>query len=314
MKIISLLLVFSLCGLGSCSNNVENKITYLIMVASPYQEYQASVLIKSIRDFGGDYGRSPILVILADTTQTRGKHLEGMADKIVVLNMNENLRSFPFSDKVYACAQAEQMLAKTCRWLVWLNPDGLMTSPIKEMFSNGTAWASLRPVHIQNVGNAFSDTISMYWKKIYTAVGIEPEMLWKITSYVDNIDLKPYYNSGCMAFDPSKGMLTKWKNVYEEMLSDSGNYNYYTSVSYNSFFFHQAVLSAVIIKNAGQKHLNILPPSYGYPLSQQKREDFVNKIHSLNDMKLVLCENYNYLQWLKIEEPLYSWLKNNIKY
>jgi hypothetical protein len=52
----------------------------------------------------------PVVIVLADTLRTKGESLKGIVMDIVKLKMNESLRGFPFSDKVYACAQVEKIM------------------------------------------------------------------------------------------------------------------------------------------------------------------------------------------------------------
>ncbi len=288
-------------------------LTYMIMISSREEEKQASVLIKSIRKFGGKFSDEPVVIVLSDTIRALGESLKGNAIEIVKLDMNEILRRFPFSDKVYACAQVEKLVEGKTDWLVWLNPDALMIAPPEEIVSDKNACASLRPVHIMNIGSGFTEPLTEYWKKIYLIAGVDSNKIWPVKSYVDSKNLKPYFNSGCMAFRPEFGILREWKKVYETMLLDKDIYRFYSSDNNGAYFFHQAVLSAVLIIKAGQKKINILPASYGYPLVLQNSDDFVNKKDSVSEMKIILCGNYNNLNLLIPEEPYNIWFKENLK-
>jgi hypothetical protein len=291
----------------------REKMTFLIMIDSQMQEKQALTLVKSIRKFGGEYSTSPVIIVLSDTSRTKGITLRNNADIILNLEMDEKLRNFPFSDKVYACALVEKLVTGKSDWLVWLNPDALVVAPPGEIVADQNAWASLRPVHIKNVGIGCTESIPEYWKKIYVQTNIDTNALWLIESFVDNKLLRPYFNSGCMAFRPEKEILTEWKRTYEALLHDERLYNYYSADQYGSFFFHQAVLSAVIISKAGKNQINILPPSYGYPLTLQSRDDFIRKIKSVEEMKIILCEDYKNLQYLSMGEQYYSWIEMNCR-
>jgi len=302
----------ALCQTSDVKEN--NALTYLIMINSEEQEHQAEFLISSIRRFGGIYSAMPVIVVNSDPARFTCSSLVNKANLIVNLEMPESLRVFPFADKVYACAQVEKMVAGKTDWLLWINPDGLMVAPPVEIFSDTGAWASLRPVHIQNVGIGQSQAIPEYWKKIYAMTDVDTNSLWLIESFVDNKQLKPYYNSGCMAFRPEKGILSQWKSAFETMLNNKAIYSTYSNDQYGSFFFHQAVLSAIIISKAGKERINILPPSYGYPLSLQNRQDFLQKMHYIDEMKVILCEDYQNLQYLIIGETYSSCLEKEFVY
>ncbi len=288
-------------------------LMYMIMIATPEEEKLANGLIESIKEFGGSYSVEPVVVVLSDTAKTRGESLKGKVMALVELEMNETLRRFPFSDKVYACAQIEKMMESRTDWLVWLNPDALVVAPPSEILAGNDSWVSLRPVHIKNIGIDSSVPLNEFWKKIYRFAAVDTNSLWSVESYVDNKILSPYYNSGCMAFRPEKGILREWERVYESMLIDKDIYSFYSSDSYGAFFFHQAVLSAVVTAKAGKSRINILPPSYGYPLLLQNNDDFINKKNSVTELKVILCGSYDNLKWLRPEEPYNTWILKNIQ-
>lgn len=293
--------------------NSTSEMTYVIMINSLEEEKRAEILINSIRAYGGNYSSMPVILVVSDSTQTQGSSLKGKVQEIITLKMNERFRQFPFSDKVYACAQVEEMVAGKTNWLVWINPDALMVAPPTAITANSNAWAALRPVHIQNIGDIAGAPISDYWKKIYEVAGLDTNKIWSVESYVDNKKLNGYFNSGCMAFNPSKGIFRTWKNDYEKLLLDSVNYAYYTSNPSYSFFCHQAVLSAVVMAKIDKEKINMLPPSFGYPLHLQQQENFNNKIRYFSEMVIVLEQNYLKANQIDIQEPFRSWIDANVK-
>ena len=123
-------------GKTICQLQGKYPLTYMIMINSPEQEQQANVLIKSIYTFGGCKSPAPVVIVLADTLRTKGESLKGIVMEIVKLKMNESLRGFPFSDKVFACAQIEKIMENRTEWLVWLNPDALMVAPPLEIMTD----------------------------------------------------------------------------------------------------------------------------------------------------------------------------------
>lgn len=283
------------------------------MINSSEEEKQTGILIESIKNFGGKNNSAPVIVIISDSTKTKGKSLEGKAQEIINLKMDEKFRSFPFSDKVYACAQVEEMMANKTDWLVWLNPDVLVLAPPVEITADKNAWACLRPVHMQNVGSIADAPATDFWKKIYQVTELDTNKIWTVESYVDSKKIRGYFNSGCMAFNPSKGILRKWKNDYKKLLSDSANYAFLNSNRDFSFFCHQAVLSAVVMAKAGKDKVHAFPPSYGYPLQLQDFPEFINKKHSISDLVIVICGDYKNLGKIEITEPYKKWIDTHVK-
>lgn len=286
---------------------------YMIMISSRAEESKASLLVKSIRAFGGVYNAASIVIVNANPAVTRGESLAGDALEIVDLQMDARLRSFPFSSKVYACAQVEEMVAHKTRWLVWLNPDALVVAPPAAIVAHDDAWACLRPVHLKNIGDLADAPISDYWQRIYGVAGLDPAKAWSVESYVDKKRIRGYFNSGCMAFDPARGILRAWKAAYERLLFDPVNFTFYTSDSAYAIFCHQAVLSAVVMAKAGPDKVNLLPPSFGYPLHLQGEEGFDRKADSLRQTVILLYQDRRDFDRIGTPEPYKSWLAANLR-
>ncbi|HTZ21655.1 MAG TPA: hypothetical protein VMC06_12305 [Opitutaceae bacterium] len=299
--------------------SVRSPMTFVVMIASPQEEKSAAVLVKSIRAFGGDYSSAPVVLVLADPTAADGRSLAASVQETVVLKMNEKFRTFPFSDKVYACAQVEALVADKTDWLVWLNPDCLVVAPPGAIAADRQAWAALRPVHVQNIGNTrnvgspVDAPIPEYWERIYRAAGLDPAQTWTVESLVDQQKMRGYFNSGCMAFVPAKGILRAWRDVYESLLSDPASFAFYTSNSPYSIFCHQAVLSAVVMAKAGKSRVNNLAPAYGYPLGLQDFPGFTNRIGALSDLVIVISGTQDNFRKIRVVEPLRSWIDANVK-
>lgn len=290
-----------------------HKLNYMIMVGSPEEERQAEILIKSIREYGGEYSSEPVVLVCSQPSFSPGKNIAKKVQKIINLEMDDSLRKFPFSDKVFACAQVEGMVDNLTDWLMWLNPDALMFSPPGKIPADSGKWVSIRPVHVKNIGSPCNSPINRYWQNIYIKTGVDTTRLWPVESFVDDQMLRPYYNSGCMAFRPEKRILRTWKEVYASMLRDKSTYAFYSSDDYSSIFFHQAVLSSVIISRAGKERINILPPSYSYPLVLQNNVSPGHRIDSVPGISIVLCGGYENLGLLRIAEPFKSWVVSNVK-
>jgi hypothetical protein len=311
--ILVLLTAKSLSFSQQKSDNSGCPMTFMIMISSPNEEKAAGFLIKSLRTYGGVYSSAPVILVISDSTKVQGKTLTNEVEKIINLKIDERLRQFPFTDKVYACAEVEQMVADKTDWLVWLNPDVLILAPPTAITADKDAWASLRPVHIQNVGCYADAPVPEYWKRIYKVTGLDTDKVWTVNSLVDNKKIRGYFNSGFMAFNPAKGILREWKNAYVKLLSDTANYSFYTSDQNFAIFCHQAVLSSVVMAKAGKQGVNILPASYGYPLGLQDQEGFINKIDSASNLVAVITGGYGNLKKIKISDSLKSWLETNIK-
>ncbi len=291
----------------------RDPMTFMVMIASPREEQEAAALVNSLRTFGGRYRLAPVILVLADPAKADGRSLAADVQATVRLQMSDRLRRFPFADKVYACAQVEELVASRTDWLVWLNPDALVLAPPDAIAADPDAWAALRPVHVRNVGAPASAPVPEYWKRIYQAAALDPEDVWPVESLVDHQKVRAYFNSGCMAFAPDKGILRAWKAVFEKLLSDPANVAFYSADGSYSIFCHQAVLSAVVVARAGGSRVIMLPAAYGYPLGFENQPGFTNQLPSLGEAVIVLNGTRDGLRGIKVAESQRTWIAANVR-
>lgn len=290
----------------------RSSVSAMIMIGSPREEKEAAVLIDSLRTFGGEFARMPVVVVLSDPSRADGRTLAEKVQETATLKMDEDLRQFPFADKVYACAQVEALVADKVDWLLWLNPDCLIVAPPSEIAASSEAWAALRPVHLQNIGAPAAGAVPEYWSRIYELVGLDPARAWTVESLVDHRKLRAYFNSGCMAFVPAKGILRAWRDNFERLLRDPASRAFYTSDRSYAIFCHQAVLSAVVAARVGRERTHLLPPSYGYPLQLQDQPGFTNRSNDLAELTIVITGGFDQLANIAMTEPFTSWVRANV--
>ncbi|RPJ85186.1 MAG: hypothetical protein EHM13_01865, partial [Acidobacteria bacterium] len=151
-------------------------------------------------------------------------------------------------------------------WLVWLNPEMLVLAEPSELAGPLDAGAQLRPVHHRNVGSLAAEPIDEFWQGVYKVAGVDASQVWTVESFVDRQTIRAYYNSGFMAYRPSKGVFRAWKASFESLLADPALLARVCPDDQHKFFVHQAILSAVTVGRLKEDQIKILPPAYGYPL------------------------------------------------
>ncbi len=289
------------------------KIIFLIMIASPAQERDANLLVDSIRAFAGSFREVPIYVVTADPARVPGTSLKGKVSRVIPLDMNERYRSFPFADKVYACAQIEQMVEKEADWLVWLNPEMLVLAEPSLVVGPPGAVAVLRPVHIRNVGSAAGERLDNFWTGIYQVAGVDPGNAWTVESFVDRQRVRAYFNSGFMGYRPSAGVLRAWRKSFETLLADDSLLSKLCPDDQHKFFVHQALLSAVTVGKLREPEVSVLPAVYGYPLLLHKSVSEERRPQSLKEL-VTLIHDGNLAQLLTsipVDPPLRTWLREH---
>jgi len=290
------------------------KVIFVIMVASPAQEKDAGLLIDSIRAFGGAYSNAPIYVVSAVPDPVPpGAKLKEKVTKVIPLQMPESPRSFPFADKVYACAQVEEMVEKEADWLVWLNPEMLVLAEPTLIAGPPTTAAVLRPVHLRNVGSLANEPLDDFWQGVYQAAAADPARAWPVESYVDRRQLRAYYNSGFMGYRPSRGVFRAWRKCFEAVLADAPLLAKMCPDNQHKIFLHQALLSTVTVGMLREDEIIILPPVYGYPLTLQKSIPEDRRTRDLNPLVTLIHDGglEELLKSMEVDPKLKSWLLEN---
>jgi len=289
---------------------------FSMKVQSKRDERLASIVINSLRVFGGKLSNSPIWIFVNEQKYTPQvmTGLEGV--KWFNLSMDSDIKSYPFVEKVCACAKAETLLGSKIHTLVWLSLDCLIVNPpllfdLCETTGYPSADVAFRPVHHRNIGSLASEPLDPFWSHIYQSLGIN-EMPQTITTFADKQVLRPYYNSHCFAFHSGLGLANEWWHIFQTLAADK---NFQATACQNplqKIFLHQAILSTIVAKNLSWDRIRLLPPEYNFPLNLWDEISEKNKPETLN--KLVNAVYEDSFPWgkIRVEEPLLSWIKGHL--
>jgi hypothetical protein len=270
-------------------------------------ERQARLLIESLRSFGGEL-RDCLVWIFTPGVDSPGDFY-GMENVIQLpLRIAEPYRGYILADKVFACAQAEELVGAEVRSLVWVNLDCLVVNPPVLFDLGQDCDAALRPVHVRNVGSPAGEAPDEYWAVVYRAVGVE-SVPYTVESFVDFQVLRPYFNTHCFAIHPARKVLQAWREHFKSLVADQQFQASLCRDELHQVFLHQVVFSALIVKCLDQKRIRMLPPEYSYPLHLQQKVLPSRRIDCLNRMICAVYEEEDPLGNVEVEEPLKSWLR-----
>lgn len=290
---------------------LANKQTVFVTTArTPYGRQRAGWLIDSLRIFGGPLSRSPVWLFEADP-RAECSRLAQDGLTIFPLQVPEAIKQALFSEKVFACAQAEAMAGAEVGSLVWIDPGCLVVNP-PVLYALGADFdAAFRPVHIQNVGLRVSDPLDAFWQGIYAAVGLT-DVSTTVQSFVDQQILRAYYNSHAFAVKPGDGLLGRWWEHFQALACDAIFQQTACQDEPHQIFLFQALLSALLVKEIMPERLRILPPEYNYPFNLQGRVPAEYRARALNDAATFAYEDRSLdpaeITDIALEEPLRSWL------
>ena len=294
----------------------SNDLRFLLMFRSQMGERMARTVIESLRAFGGPLRDGEVWAFVLDPARVPYALQDLDRVRWFPLARQDDDPPYPFADKVYACARAEEMAGSAVQSLVWLGLDCLIINP-PVLFDLGPAPgvapadAAFRPVHHQNVGAPAHEPPDGFWRGIYQALGID-EAPYTIESFADGRTLRPYFNTHCFAFDPATNLGHAWWEHFRALAFDPAFQAGPCHDEAHQIFLHQAVLSTLVAKQLDRDRVRLLPPEYNYPLNLLGEMPPALRAPALNGLVNAVYEEA--FPWTEIEvhEPLRSWLRQRL--
>jgi len=284
---------------------------FVLMFRSAEGERQAHFVIESLRAFGETLGDYPIWAFVLDPVRV-SRALPGMEGvHRLPLAVEGECARYPFADKVFACARAEEMAGPTVRSLVWLSLDSLIVRPPFLFDLDPSFDAAFRTVHHRNVGSLAYEPLDGYWRGIYQALGVD-DMSHTVESFVDSQVLRPYFNTHCFSLNPTKGLFRAWWEAFMRLVSDEGFQSGPCHDELHQVFLHQAVLSTLVAQRLAWERICLLPSEYNYPVNLLPQMPPERRAPTLNGLVSAVYEDA--FPWGDIEvlEPLRSWLRERL--
>lgn len=294
----------------------NQKITFFTLIETESQVDGARLLVNSLRTFGGDMHQCPFWVFVTDPELKPGVGLRIEGVRIIDHRIPDMLANYWFSAKVSACARAEELAESGVQSLVWLSPDCLVVKPPDAFQLEDTIDIALRPVHIRNIGSLFNEPLDAYWQGIYQALQVEDPSVG-VKSFVDGVQLRPYYNSHAMSIRPSLGLFKRWLFEFGRLVNDYPFQSGPCQDDLHRIFLHQAVLSTLIASLIDRQQIRILSPDYSYPYNLHEQVPDGKRAQALDDLVCFTYEdrplNPNLVHDVEIGEPLRSWIIDQIE-
>lgn len=292
-------------------NDVSQDILFVTTISSPSERGRVQMLVDSIRTFGGPFRESEMWIF--DVSPQRDLCGRMGVDRVEAfpLELPSGTASYPFAGKVTACARAEEMIAAANLTLVWISSDCLVLNPPDEQALTSPYQTAFRPVHIQNIGSSWGEPINEYWRMIYQSVGLE-KAPFSVTSFVDQVKLRPYFNSHTFSIQPSLGLMNRWLELFRQFVADETYQEGPCQPFQEKVFLHQALLSALVISELEEGEIRILSPPYSYPynlqgdIPQDSQVGDIGKLVSLTWEGRTLDPRQ--VEDMEIGEPYRTWL------
>lgn len=288
-----------------------NQKIFLTLVRSPRERSCARLLIDSIHSFGGTLSDCPIWLFEADEQWASRDDPERSNVQAFLLEVPDTVKGYFFADKVWACAQAEEMAPSAVQSLIWIDPVVLVIGP-PVLFNLGASFdAAVRPVHIKNVGLSLEVPLDGFWKKIVSSAGVE-DIETSVETFIGGQRIRSYFNSHAFAINPTEGLLRRWFEDFEALVCDEEFQESICQDQAHQIFLHQAVWSVLLATNLDPKRIRFLPPDYNYPYNLHESVPLDRRAKTLNELVCIAYEGRSLdprlVNDIDIHEPLRSWL------
>ncbi|MBN2380219.1 hypothetical protein JXM67_10520 [candidate division WOR-3 bacterium] len=241
-----------------------NDAVFVTVVRSLKAEKEVSFMVESIRTFAGPMSKCPVWVYTRVPQKQNRMNLGGLGTEVVHLEIPDSIAEYIFADAVSACALAEDKAKGKFRSLIWIDTSCLVVQPPLLMNLGPDADAAVRPVHVRNVGRLAAEPPDGYWQGIFNALGVR-DVSSTVASFVDDQRIRSYFNTHSFAVNPDKGLMKRWLELFEKLVTDKGFQSDYCSDEVHKIFLFQAILSTLLVSVLDEERIRILPPSYNYP-------------------------------------------------
>jgi len=293
-----------------------NTFVFACNAVAGRSERQVMMLVESIRSFGGEYAQSPIWILLPESeVSIVGDIIDRLVSpnlRLVPVDNRLPLGDFPFARKVAAAATAEALAGGQTKFLVWMDPDSLILQEPTPLLLPPDVSLGIRPVDHTLIGSIYDQPIEPFWDLVYSRCGVPPSLVYPMTTSIDQIQIRPYFNTGLMVTRPEKGLFQTWALFFDKLRKDPQFEALFQGNTLYRIFFQQAILSGAALSILRSNEILEYPAQVNYPLHMHTLVDADRRPSLLND--LITCrydkffEQPNWKEVLSGNGRVMSWL------
>ena len=289
-------------------------ITFASLAIPPFWESESTLLVESLRRFGGSLAKQPFLMLSLKGKPLKKKTLKTLADfdvETAEFEMGEETLNFPLALVTHGAAAAEKQLQGRTSLLVWLLPDTLILNEPQAFLLPTQSQVGYRPVHHQNIGAPYSQPPDAFWQQIYRHCDVPEERLFRMETCYREI-VRPYFNAGILVTRPENQIMADWQETFQRTFQHSDFIPFFKQRKY-AIFMHQAILAGVMLKSLLRDQLTELPEAYNYPLHMHQNYPAAGQPTLLNQLITARYERRNllpkFLEKIEVTPPLLNWLQ-----
>ncbi len=228
-------------------------------------EVQTLILVRSLRQFGGDMADLPVWIYLPEGHTFSGPAadvLESLDVEIIPFEIDPKILKFPFSAKAIAAGFAETKAEKAGLNLAWHDRTGMVRQAPTAFHLPAGKSLAFRPTDITNIGVPADQPLTPFWEDICDHYQIDSQTLTPITTAINQETIHLYVNAGLLVVRPEAGLLRKWADNLASSYALPKFKAYYQEKVLYGIFMHQAALTAAAVQTTTPEERLILPKEY----------------------------------------------------
>ncbi|TXT55673.1 MAG: hypothetical protein BAJATHORv1_30053 [Candidatus Thorarchaeota archaeon] len=299
----------------------KNKLAFnTIVFPNTSSENDAVLLAKSIRKNGGNLSEFQIRMfqpaISKEVSLDAKRHLKELDVDIIQFKIKNEKLTFPFMSEAIAMAEAEKLGLNDSEQIVWLARNSVIIREPVELLLREKEQLRYRPVHHILIGSRYNEDKDAFWNLVYQSCRIDDDQIFPMRTHIDNIEIRPYFNAGCLVTRPESGIFQKYLNNFQrEYLRDDFKRFYQKNELY-MIFIHQAILSGTIISTVQKDMMVELPSSYNYPVHLHNDDRTENRPRVLDDIVTFRHEGFHqesdWMDKMPASRGLKKWLSDSL--
>lgn len=246
----------------SCAKPTPATSTAFVCCIQPgFLEEQVIRLAQSIRLFSRSYSQCPIYAVSPygeDFSQSTLQQLEALNTTLIVKNLNQELRNFPYANKAYAVEYVESYYQHDA--LVFVDSDTMFVDNPSSLHLDDSVDFLARPVDLRNICcSPLDDMHREYWEACCKLADIQLTDLPIAMSTADKKVIYANWNGGLLMFRGNKEVGARWRCLIEKM------WNFKIMAKPNNFWGSGQVSFTIAVASLNMQGY-ALDASYNIPL------------------------------------------------
>ncbi|MBD3404788.1 MAG: hypothetical protein GF411_01475 [Candidatus Lokiarchaeota archaeon] len=291
-----------------------------IILPNASAENDAVLLAKSVRKNGGSFSRFPIKMFQPvsdkEVSSKVQKLLKNLDVEIIQFKIKRDELKFPFMTEAIAMAEAEKYGLKNSEQILWLAKNTVIIKEPIELLLKENEQLRYKPVHHLLIGSRYSENKDSFWDLVYQVCGVEKNKIFSMKTHIDNEEIRPYFNAGCLVTKPEAELFQKYLDIFQSVYLQDSFKKFYQKNKLFMIFIHQAILSGTIIANFQKDRMVELPHVYNYPVHLFNEDRTKSRPRILDDVVTFRHEGfYQKDDWMKkmpASSRLKKWLGDNL--